>query len=503
MVLRIGGLATGMEIDQIVDRLMEAERMPLERMKQDQIMLTWKQDAFREINRSLLELEHMIFDMKLSPTYQSKTVHSSNENAVTATASSSAVDGSYQIHVSQLATNAINVGKPENRLEANKSLKDLNILQENSTIVISTYDDQGEKIDTEVYLDADDTLHRALQKITDQVDHVRAFYDEASNQVVLETTRTGAFHPNKPLSLGDESVNEYPEIIFNNDHEFFSNLGLHTENERGGENAEFIYNNELTLQSRTNDYSLQGIHFDFHHTTEENARITVSTDIDHTVEAIKEFVEKYNEIIDLLNGSQQEEVYRDFPPLTDEQKSEMTEQQIKQWEEKAKSGILRGEYTITQGLIQLRQNWTTPVAHEGSYQMMNQIGIRTTNRYMDGGKLELDENELREALVEDPESVRALFVSTSNDYDGILNRLEDSVKQMRGRIEDQAGRGNYTLDNYALGRQLKALNERIEQFEDRMVRVETRYWNQFTAMEKAIQRLNEQSNFLFAQFYEM
>src|SRR5690625_2566698 len=138
MVLRIGGLATGMEIDQIVDRLMEAERMPLERMKQDQIMLTWKQDAFREINRSLLELEHMIFDMKLSPTYQSKTVHSSNENAVTATASSSAVDGSYQIQVSQLATNAINVGKPENRLEANKSLKDLNILQENSTIVIST-----------------------------------------------------------------------------------------------------------------------------------------------------------------------------------------------------------------------------------------------------------------------------------------------------------------------------------------------------------------------------
>lgn len=70
--MRIGGLASGMNVDEIIEKLMTAERMPLDRMEQDKTTLTWKRNAFRDINLKLKELDDMILDMKLSKTYNPK-----------------------------------------------------------------------------------------------------------------------------------------------------------------------------------------------------------------------------------------------------------------------------------------------------------------------------------------------------------------------------------------------------------------------------------------------
>src|SRR5699024_5741750 len=102
MVMRVGGIASGMDIEAMVQKLMEAERMPLDRLKQQQTTLTWKRDAFREINSTLLELDKMMLDMKMSYTYNPKTAVSSQEGAITATANSNASNGSYEIKVKQL-----------------------------------------------------------------------------------------------------------------------------------------------------------------------------------------------------------------------------------------------------------------------------------------------------------------------------------------------------------------------------------------------------------------
>ncbi len=509
MVMRVGGLATGMDVESIVNRLMEAERMPLNRLKQEQTKLQWKQDAFREMNRALLELEQMMLDMKLSHTYQSKVVSSSNEAAVTATAHPSSSNGAYEIQVTQLATNAINVGgQLEADFDPTKTLKELGITleinDENEEVIrFSTYDENGEKNHHEIKVNAEDTIESVLRKITDSDAPVRAFYEPSSNRVVLETTRTGKYSPEGVPEI--EFYSTYnSESDSASDSSFFSRLKLNTGGEQGGTNAKFTYNNVLEIESKSNSYTLNGINLEFRNVTTESVRITVDTDIDHTVEAIKNFVNKYNEVVEKLHGSQQEQIYRDFPPLTDEQKAEMTEDQIKQWEEKAKSGILRRESVITNGLLDLRQTWYASVELDGAYQVMTQIGISTSERYMDGGKLEIDEEKLREALRENPEDVRNLFANpTKDDSRGIIYRLDEAVKGFRDRIEETAGRSTYTLDNYTLGRRMKDLNERIAQFEARMVRVENRYWNQFTQLEKAIQRMNDQASYLFSQFGNM
>jgi len=494
MVMRVGGIVSGMDIEAMVSKLMEAERMPLDRMKQQQTRLTWKRDAFREINNTLLELDNMMLDMKLSTTYNPKNATSSQEGAVTATANSNASNGSYEISVENLATN-------EMQISAQIELSELGNYAGEHTFY--TYDEEGNEVPHTLNIDSNDSIDDVLKKIGEASGKtVRAFYDENSHQVVLETTRTGVYHIDEN---GERAGNE---IEFgssaNDDKNFFTDFlgfGSNHANITQASNAEFTYNNGLQLESRTNSYTLNGVTFQFNNQTDGNARITIDTDVEQSFESIMTFVDKYNEMIDQMNTSQTEERFRDFHPLSDEQKEEMTEKQIEQWEEKAKSGILRGESVIRDGMYTLRQSLQGKVETGGEFTLLSQIGITTTENYLDGGKLKVDEGKLKAALRDHPDDVYKLFSSSSEgDSRGLIHRFDDSLDRISGSIEKQAGNSTHTLDNYTIGKRMKEMNERISDFERRMVQVEQRYWNQFTQMEKAISNLNQQSSYLFSQF---
>src|SRR5699024_1581619 len=359
--MRIGGLASGINTDEIIEKMMAAERMPLDRMEQDKTTLEWKRDGFREINKALLELDNMMLDMKLSKTYNSKIVTSSMESAVTATATSSAANGTYKIEVKELATSAMNVSVLENDQKIN-----INQTLEPGTITFKTYNEPGaeeEFTEHEITIDENDTIKDVLDKITEQDNNVRAFYDKPSGQVVLETTRTGKYNP----------AENGPEIDFSVDQSgFFTNVLKMTGKETGGTDASFTYNDGLTLTSKDNSYTLNGITFSFHDTG--TSTLTVDNDTNAAFDSIMAFVDKYNEVVDVMNSSQREEKHRDFPPLTEAQKEEMTEKEIELWEEKAKSGLLRGDSTITNGLFSMRNSWYSKVETGGEITSLTQIG---------------------------------------------------------------------------------------------------------------------------------
>lgn len=503
--MRVGGLATGMDIDEIVEKMMTAERMPLDRMEQDRTTLEWKRDGFRDINKTLLELKNMMLDMKLSKTYQSKTVTSSMESAVTATATSGAPEGSYQINVKSLAAPEIwrsSLGKDFDGINQNvfSLIKEEDRDKYNDSINITIKTSDTDEENSQITIEKDDTIKDVLKKINDKDNNIRAFYDEQSNRIIMETTRTGIHNETSNAS----SENPSNEIIFGEGSDIITSV-LGMKQEKPAKNAEFEYNG-LDLTSPTNSYTLNDITFNFNATTNnESATLSVRNDTEATFDKIMEFVDKYNEVVEAMNGSQREEKHRDYKPLTEEQKKEMSEKEIELWEEKAKSGLLRGESTITNGLYSMRNSWYSNVDTGGEISSLTQIGIKTSESYMDGGKLIVDEDKLRAALNDDPEGVQKLFSNSEKDESrGLVNRLEDSLTATMDSIKRRAGNStSASLDNYTLGKQMKDLNKRISDFEDRLVKVESRYWNQFTAMEKAIQRMNQQSEYLMSQFGQM
>src|SRR5699024_4872507 len=203
-VMRVGGLASGMDIEEMVNKLMEAERMPLTRLQQQQTSLTWKRDAFRSVNSKLLELDKIMLDMKLTKTYKPKSVASSQDGAVTATADANAANGSYNIDVTQLAKN-------EMLISHDGFNKDDVTFEEDAEYVFRTYNDDGTEEEHVLKVNAGDHLEDVLKNIGKASGgRVRAFYDDSSGRVVMETTRTGIYHPSENNTADDQ----LPEIDF-------------------------------------------------------------------------------------------------------------------------------------------------------------------------------------------------------------------------------------------------------------------------------------------------
>ena len=238
--------------------------------------------------------------------------------------------------------------------------------------------------------------------------------------------------------------------------------------------------------------------------------MTSTTNVDDMMTKIKEFVSTYNGLIKDLNDQIKQSKYRDYAPLTDEQKKEMDEDEIKLWEEKAKSGLLRNDSIIRDGLSNMRSliYQSNPGLEGSKYNTLFNVGITTSKNYNEGGTLEIDEAKLRKALEEDPDAVERLFKNSDGvkndpahggaDTRGYLEKLRESMKTLEINIEKKAGRSTMTDAQYTLGKNLMDTETRIKTWQDKLKTIEERYWKQFTAMESAINKANQQSS-LFMQ----
>ena len=238
--------------------------------------------------------------------------------------------------------------------------------------------------------------------------------------------------------------------------------------------------------------------------------LSSTTNVDEMMTKIKEFVTTYNGLVKGLNDQTKESKYRDYAPLTAEQRKEMDEDEIKLWEEKAKSGLLRNDSLIREGLSNMRSliYQSNPSIEDTRYNTLYSIGITTSKSYNDGGTLEIDEDKLRKALEENPDAVDQLFRNEGKKDDvvngetvdtrGYLEKLRKSMEALEVNIDKKAGRSTMTDAQYTIGKNLKDTETRIKTWQDKLKTIEERYWKQFTAMESAINKANQQSS-LFMQ----
>lgn len=243
--------------------------------------------------------------------------------------------------------------------------------------------------------------------------------------------------------------------------------------------------------------------------------LTSTTNVDEIIEKIKDFVKTYNGFKTELNNLIKETKNRDYPPLTEAQREEMDEKAIELWEQKAKSGLLRNDSIIREGLSKIRAlvYESNPAVSNTKFNTLFSIGITTTKSYNDGGLLEIDETKLRAALEEDPDAVTTLFTNPSGKKDdtvivngeqkqadtrGYLYKLREAMSDVKLKIEKKAGRTTMTENQYSLGKSLQDLAKRIDSWKAKLEKIETRYWKQFTALEQAVNKANAQSS-LFMQ----
>ncbi|MCF8889996.1 flagellar filament capping protein FliD [Priestia megaterium] len=591
-MVRVSGLASGMDIDQIVSDLMKAERMPIDKMKKQKQTLEWQRDDYRSMNLLLSEFNNLAFNMTLQSSYSSKTVSSSDETKVKAAATSSAANASYTLSNVTMATAAQSISTSiDSSMDPTKSLwsqrgsmdssvwtektveqaaitlsadtstvklakgaisavnqntgtlnsisvttdgtsKEYKVtigtkvetlssdevfinedtgemtfgttLTSGSTIEafsyqqnvlkfsITTYDSNGKATgdntdgSTPFEFDGSTSLNTLLTQISNSKVGISAFFDEGTNKVVMTRKDTGN------LSSADSA--DGSNMVFSGG---FLTGFLQLAGDAKGTDAKFTLNG-LETTRKSNTFTTGGVTYTLQNNFTGDVRVNVSNDTQKVFDTIKDFVTKYNELIEKINGKITEERDRNYQPLTDEEREKLTDKQAEQWDDKAKSGLLKGDSILSSGLNQMRSNWYASVSGvSGGFSQLTDIGISTSANYSDRGKLviEGDGTKLKEAIEKDPQSVMDLFMksgSTTSEK-GIVRRLRDTITQTVSKVEQRAGRSTWTSEQFLLGRNLKSVNSQITSFESRLTQVEDRYYRQFTAMEKAIQNANAQS----------
>ena len=359
------------------------------------------------------------------------------------------------------------------------------------TFTITTHTSKG-KVTKDFTITKDDTLQTVMNKVNESELGVTMFYDSSTKKMSITRNETGKFN------TAEDGV----DIEITEDTNGFMNgiLGFEASTDINGQNAIFTVNGLQTERS-SNTFDMNGVTFTLKETFDAAVSFTVGNDTEAVMDNIKEFVTQYNELIEQINGKLNEQVNRSYQPLTDEEKEELSEKQIEKWEGLAKSGLLRRDPILMNVLSSMRMDFSSKVETGGEFQMLSSIGITTTRDYLSGGKLEINEEKLREALDKDPDAVERLFRNSGEDGEkGLVHRLADTVDVAIEKIRDQAGRATSTNQQFSIGKQMIDIDKSIERFETKLEMTERRYWNQFTAMERAIQRANEQSNYLMSQF---
>jgi flagellar hook-associated protein 2 len=272
-----------------------------------------------------------------------------------------------------------------------------------------------------------------------------------------------------------------------------------------GSDADLTYNG-LNITRSSNTFQINGVEFTAKQKTATDTPVTFSStaDVDGIMDTIVKFVDKYNEVIDKIKTKTNESKYRDYAPLTTAQKKDMDEDDIKLWEEKAKSGTLRNDSVLSGVLTKMRSDISGSVSGTSGFTQLSQIGITTTSNYLDGGKLTIDEDKLRAAIAENPNAIYELFqksgdTSTTSNQ-GIAQRLRASLKTAMNDITAKAGKTSSVNNTFTIGKLLNNYTDQITRYEDKLTAIENRYYAKFTAMESAISKANSQSAYLTNMF---
>lgn len=509
MPMRIPGLGSGLDIESIVQQQMKAKRIPIDLKKQKMTYFSWQRDAYREMNTEVSAFNTVALKLKLESTFLAKKASLTIDDSqkVLVNPSPNAVNGNFTLKVKQIAKNAM--------LTSNAVLglsSDPNQAVATSNLTIKVTGELGNK---DISISNGDNINQIVSKINAESSStgVKATYDQLSDKLTLISTQTGEAAKVQLDVTGDNNFLDKLKLAL---------AGQTTTGLIKGQDAIVNFNGTGDTKVRSNSFTLNNISFTLLKdpatmgVTDYTINASINSDIDTVVDTIKDFVNKYNELIDSSNKKLQEPRYRDYLPLTDDQKKDMKDRDIELWEEKAKSGLLRGDSVLQGGLDKMRRSLSDSVSGiaAGQFDSLADIGITTrpsdgtNNRaYLENGKLYIDEDKLRKALTDAPDQVALLFTKdgtrdasghlTTGADAGVGTRLYSDVNDMISGLTQKT----QTVPTQSfLNRQIDDYTKQIARDEANLSIYEQELYSKYARLDKALSQLNSQGSYLSGFF---
>lgn len=264
-----------------------------------------------------------------------------------------------------------------------------------------------------------------------------------------------------------------------------------------GEDA-VIELNGAEFTSSNNVFQINGLTITTLEETDEAVTITTSEDTDGIYDMIKNFIKEYSTLINEMDKLYNADSAKDYEPLTDEEKDAMSEKEVEKWEQKIKDSVLRRDSTLSTVSSAMKEIMMGGIEVNGKKMYLSDFGIETLgywnaadnekNAYHINGDeddefTKNNEDKLRAAIANDPDSVVSFFTGLSKSLWGKVNTLMTKTDYS----------SSFTVyEDVRMKEEYDAYTEKIKKQEDKITALEDKWYKKFSAMETALAKM--QSN---------
>lgn len=438
------GIGSGLNVSSIVDQLLALEQRSLLRLDAREGSIQAQISAFGEIKSALSSFETNMRALSSSEKFQTFSAKPSNEEALTATAGSTAAKGVFNIDVSRIAEN--------HRMAAGT------VFADTDTTLVGT---AGETI-TITTGNGSSTVEFGGKALADIRDAINGASTNPGVTASIIKDDTGYY---LTLSANDTGSSSAMTSITYSGVDAFSFQDLNAD--RNGDlsftpadlDAELVVEGQFTITSETNSISdaIQGVTLDL--VASGTTTLTVDRDTGSVRDNIKQFVQSYNTVMSLLRSQ--------------------------------RSGAFSSDTaTLTNIESQLRQILNTAANTGGPYSFLSEIGVRSTRE----GTLEIDDSALDKALQGNLSAVSDLFALKDEGFAVRFANLANAFVESGGTIGTRLETLNERI--VQIGRDRLRENVRLESVEKRLLR-------EFSALDTLVASLNTTSSFLTQQLQNL
>ncbi len=479
MAMRLTGIYSGLDTETIIQELVSVKKKKVESAQKEQTKLQWKQDKWKELNTKLLNLYNKtVANMRFTNDYAKKTTLSSNEGAVSVLTGENAMDGVQSMKVVSMAKTAYMTGsKLADDVTSSTTMGELGITGDTSFNV-----EIGGETKT-INITADTKISHVLVELRNAGLNVN--FDEGNQRFFVGATKSGA-EGNFEFS-GDAAV--------------LDALGLGAAaNKIDGQDAT-IELNGATFTSNTNVFDINGLTITVKAETSENITLTTQNDTEGIYDMVKNFIKEYNAVINELDKLYNADAAKDYEPLTDEEKEEMSESEIEKWEAKIKDSLLRRDSTVSNIASSLKQIMISGVEVDGEKMYLSSFGISTLSYFdaadnernayhidgdADDANTSGNADKLKAMIASDPDKVADFFSKLSQNLYSKLGELSKSVE------------GYSSFNSFYADKKMKEeyndYTTKIKELEEKLTDYEDMWYAKFAAMETAMAKMQSNSS---------
>lgn len=539
MAIRMTGMVSGLDTDSIVKELVSAYSTKKEKYKKEQTKLGWKQEIWKDLNKEVNTFYKSVGNLRFEGGYSTKKTTSSDTAKATVSAGSNAVTGTQKLHVLSTAQSGyltggkITASDSSAKVTSSTKLSELGFTEDETTLKFIAKDKDGKDISADIKLSKDSTISDAVKALRDV--GLNASFDENNGRIFLSSSATGASTDFSLKSDGsDASKNLLNTLALNTDASEVTEASKRATKIDGSDAA--IVLNGVVYTSSSNNFSINGLSISVNAVTDsvdlskaktngsldadkisdmlvntplndsEAISITTSTDTQGIYDKIKDFITSYNNIINKMTKLYNADSAGNYEPLTDDEKSEMSDSEIEKWETKIKDSLLRRDSTLSTVMSAMTTAMSGGATVNGKTYFLSNFGISTLG-YMNAA--ENEQNAYHIDGDEDDENTSGntdkLMTALNSDPDTVMDFMKQMATNLYNAIDKQMTsttlRSKYSIYNdKEMTTQYKNYTTTIKEWETKISDKEDYYYKKFSSMESALSKLNSQTSSLSGLF---